>query len=104
MTQSHATIVRRRVRIAGHPHSGWSAAEANDPEAIELDFRFDITDDGNGNYLLVYSSHDSKFAADSWHETLAEAAECANETFGVLPAEWSLPSKRNGRSNIFESK
>ena len=93
MTTSHATIARRRVRITGHPHSGWSAAEPNDPHFIELDFRFDITDDGKENYLLVYSSLDSQYAADSWHETIAEAVACARETFGIESAEWSQPPK-----------
>src|SRR5437870_2048894 len=98
MTKSHVTIARRRVRIAGHPHSGWSAAEVNDPHAVELDFCFDITDDGNGNYLLVYSSLDRQYAADSWHETIAEAVACAHETFGIESTEWSQPSNSKSRN------
>jgi hypothetical protein len=90
--KSYATIASRRVRIAGYPHSGWSAAEPADPDSFELDFRFSVTDDGNANYILAYSSHDNRYAADTWHETLEDAFACAHEDFGIERTEWSTKS------------
>lgn len=84
-----ATILRRRVRIKGYPNSGWYAADRGDPDSFEIDFRFAITDDGNGNFLLEYSSPDKQYAADTWHETIEEAYACAFETFGIEITEWS---------------
>jgi hypothetical protein len=73
----------------GEPHSGWGGADPEDPSAIEVEFSFAVTTDGNQNYLLVYHSTDGKYAADSWHETVEEALECAQESFGIVANEWS---------------
>lgn len=90
--KSFAAIARRAVRILGHPNSGWSPADLDDDNALELEFRFEITDDGNKNFLLVYQSLDGRYAADSWHETIEEALACAEESFGIAPSEWVRPS------------
>ena len=87
--KTYAAIACRRVRISGHPHSGWSSAEPTDPQSFELDFRFSIVDDGSTNYLLTYSSLDNRYAADTWHETLEEAFLVAHEVFGIQLNEWS---------------
>ncbi|MGM9485888.1 hypothetical protein [Ideonella sp. YS5] len=85
--KSYATIARRVVRILGHPNSGWSPADLDDDNALELEFQFEITDDGNKNFLLVYRSLDGRYAADSWHETLET---CAEESFGITQSEWVM--------------
>jgi hypothetical protein len=84
-----ASIPKRTVRVSGEPNSGWSSADPDDLNAIELEFSFAVTSDGNENYLLVYQSADGKYASDSWHETVGEALACANETFGIELNEWS---------------
>jgi len=86
----YATIPVRRVRIAGDQRSGWSAAEPSDSGSFEIDFRFTVTDDGNANYLLVYSSHDNMYFADTWHETLEGALDAAREEFGIEHGEWTM--------------
>lgn len=90
--KSFATIARRVIRILGHPHSGWSPADLDDDNALEVEFRFEITDDGNNGFLLVYQSLDGCYAADSWHETLAAAFTCAEESYGITPSEWANPA------------
>lgn len=80
------------MRILGHPNSGWSAADPDDDNALALEFRFEITDDGNKNFLLVYQSVDGRYAADSWHEIVDEAIARAEESFGIAPSEWAVPS------------
>ena len=90
--KTYAAIACRRVRIAGHPHSGWSSADPGDPHSFELDFRFSVIDDGNANYLLTYSSLDNRYAADTWHETLEEALFVAEEVFGIKRNEWAATS------------
>ena len=88
----YATIARRLVRILDHPNSGWSPADVDDDNATELEFRFEITDDGRKNYLLVYRSLDGRYAADSWHETMEEALVCAEESYGIARSEWAMPN------------
>jgi len=79
------------VRITGWPHSGWRAADDDDPSARELPFRFAITDDGDGHFLLAYQSLDGAYSADSWHESLIDALASAEEQFGIGRGEWSHP-------------
>ena len=87
--KTFASIPNRRLTIAGHPNSGWSGADEGTPGSFELEFEFQVTDDGAGSYLLVYASQDGRFAADTWHETLEEAIAAAQEQFGIEPKEWS---------------
>ncbi|WP_457390508.1 hypothetical protein [Roseateles sp. P5_E1] len=88
--KSYATIARRAVRILGHPNSGWSPADPDDDNALEIEFRFEITDDGNKNFLLVCHSLDGCYAADTWHETLEEAVACAQDSYDIAPSEWMM--------------
>jgi hypothetical protein len=83
-----ASVARRTVRIAGEPNSGWSAADPDDLNAIEVEFAFLIASDGNANYLLLYESSDKRYCADSWHETVDEAMFVAQQSFGIEPDEW----------------
>jgi hypothetical protein len=94
-----ASIPERPTRITGFPHSGWRPADVNDPSSKVLPFRFDITDDGSGNFLLCYHSHDRVYCADSWHETLDQALDAAQETFGIARSEWQLPMPKITRAN-----
>jgi hypothetical protein len=89
---SYATIARRVVRILGHPNGGWSPADLDDDNALEIEFRFEITDDGNKNFLLVYQSLDGRHTADEWHETLEGAFASAEESYGITQSEWAKPS------------
>lgn len=91
--KSYANIPSRVIRILGHPNSGWSPADLDDDNALELAFRFEITSDGNKNFLLVYQSLDQRYAADSWHETVEEALACAEGLFGIAPSEWLRASQ-----------
>ena len=85
----YATIPSRLVRISGEPNSSWGPASANDENTKELPFSFEITDDGNRNYLFVYHSTDNVYCADTWHETLEDAHACAEAMFGIRRREWS---------------
>ena len=89
--KSYASIASRVVRILGHPNSGWSPADLDYDNALEIEFRFEITDDGHKGFLLVQQSVDGSYAADSWHETLEEAQACAEDSYGITPAEWVMP-------------
>ena len=87
--KTFAHIPSRLVTIAGHPNSGWSSADEGTPGSFELEFSFQVTDDGGGNYLLVYASLDGRYAADTWHETLDSALAEAEEQFSIERSEWS---------------
>jgi hypothetical protein len=86
-----ASIRDRPTWICGWPHGGWRGSDAVEPNARQLAFGFDITDDGAGNYLLVSLSADGVYGADSWHETIVEAYASAEEQFGVQRGEWGPP-------------
>ncbi|MBN9409187.1 MAG: hypothetical protein J0H69_08565 [Burkholderiales bacterium] len=86
--QVQAVIPCRKVLIATHPNGGWSVADEGTPNSLETDFRIEITDDGNANYLLIYSSLDRKYVTDTWHETIASAFAAAAEDFGIEADEW----------------
>lgn len=88
LMQTFARVPSRIVLIAGHPNGGWSSADEGTPGSFELEFRFEITDDGNRNFLLVYSSVDGRYSADTWHETLEDAYAAAAEEFGIDESEW----------------
>lgn len=87
--QTFAHIPTRTILIAGHPNSGWSGCDEGTPGSFELEFAFRITSDGAKGYLLVYSSLDGRFAADTWHQSIEEAYVAANEQFGIEQAEWT---------------
>jgi hypothetical protein len=88
-----ASIPRRTVRIAGEPNSGWSGADPDDLNAVEVEFSFKVTSDGNRNYLLIYQSIDGMYAADTWHESVEEALASARDSFGIEEDEWSNPQQ-----------
>ena len=90
--KSYATIARRVVRILGHPNNGWSPADLDDDNALEVEFRFEITDDGNKNFLFVCQSLDGRYAADEWYETMEEAFASAEESYGITQSEWVMPN------------
>jgi hypothetical protein len=48
----------------------------------------EITGDGGGHYLLVYSAQNADMAGDTWHETLDEAFDAAEANFGIARSEW----------------
>jgi hypothetical protein len=91
MMKTYATVARRVVRILEHPNSGWSPADPDDDNALDIEFRFEVTDDGRKNFLLVYQSLDGRYAADSWHETVDEAFACAEDAYGIALSEWVVP-------------
>ena len=49
---------------------------------------FEITDDGGGNFLLVYYSEDKSVHGDRWHQSIDEAIRVAESSFGVQRDEW----------------
>ena len=85
---TYSSIRARPLRVTGFQHSGWRAADNADTSVRELPFEFSITDDGAGQFLLVYRSEDGSLYGDTWHETLNDAYESAEPQFGVCRKEW----------------
>ena len=85
-----ASIAERLIFIVGWPHSGWRAADPDDPDGKVLPFRLEITDDGGGHFLFIYESLDGVFCADTWHESLEEAFAAAQDNFGITRSEWTV--------------
>ena len=80
------------VRFGGEEHSGWLPAGAAVPlrtpvRDVLLDI--EIQSDGSG-CLLCHSSQDGTIQGDTWHATVADAEQAANEDFGVQPSQWQF--------------
>jgi hypothetical protein len=91
--RSFARIPSKRIRIGGDQHTGWLPEGAATPLPTpirDLDFDFEITDDGSQHFLLVYQSHDKSCHGDTWHKTLEDAFDAAQEYFGIQRDEWSI--------------
>lgn len=81
----------RAVQIGGEQHTGWIPAGDSIPLPTPIrmvSMRFEITDDGGGNYLLLSESEDGSLYGDTWHQTIEEAQEVAETSFGVRRDEW----------------
>ena len=90
----HAVVALHAMPIAGSRKSGWWVEDR--PDAEVLPFHFSIQDDGAGHCLLVYASLDGRFAADSWHATLEDAYETAEE-LGIARSAWTVQPKPSSR-------
>lgn len=99
---TYATVPVHTLAVLGHPNSGWKVTERGAGDAQELEFTFAIQDDGAGNFLLVYSSLDGQFAADTWHETLEEAYLFAESELGVKRCEWLYRQKADGHGKQWD--
>jgi len=85
------TVTFPPVHIGGDQHSGWLPADASTPLATptrEVRMRFEITDEGEGNFLLISESEDQSIYSDNWHETMEEAKSVAAESFGISQESW----------------
>jgi hypothetical protein len=88
-----ARVLYKEVLIGGEHHAGWLPADASTPLPVptrRLQFSFEIQFDGDG-YLLCYASKNGEFDSDTWHKTLEEAKEVANQRFDIHPSEWLVP-------------
>jgi hypothetical protein len=86
--RTFASIHNRPTWITGWPNC-WRAADASDPSAKLLSFGFDVTDDGARRYdVLVCFSTDGDYGTDTWHDTLSDAYESAEQRFGIRGEEW----------------
>lgn len=85
--RTFASIRNRPTWIIGWPNC-WRGADASVPSAKLLSFGFDITDDGAGHYLLVCFSTDGAYGADTWHDTLSDAHESAEQQFRIRDEDW----------------
>jgi hypothetical protein len=85
-----AFIQSHKLRVKGHQTSCWTVAEASDVNGRILPFEFSITDDGSGNFLLVYRSTDGSLYADTWHQTTEDAISFACEEFGISREDWTV--------------
>jgi hypothetical protein len=85
-----ARIPSVKVTVGGETHTGWLPRHAAEPRPLpvrEVEVRIEITDLGGG-FELLYEATDGSGWSDTWHPTLEEAMEVAEEDFGVHRREW----------------
>jgi hypothetical protein len=86
----YASIRRERsVRVAGSQQTGWKPVLGQNDPATLMSFDFAITDDGNGQCLLIYRSKNGRYFGDDWYETLERAYAAAEQRFGIARDEWT---------------
>jgi hypothetical protein len=84
----YASIHARPLRVTGDQRNGWRPANISDTDARQLAFELSITDDGAGQFLLIYHSADHWLSGDTWHETVEDAYVSAERDFGISRKEW----------------
>lgn len=83
-------IKNRPITIGGKEHSGWLPAGAATPLATpvcHLLLNLEIQFDGD-SYLLCYESTEGTVSGDTWHQTLSNAENAAQDMFGIASSEW----------------
>jgi hypothetical protein len=78
------------VRFGGEEHSGWLPPGASWPPPTSVEVAvvdFEIIEQAGG-YTFEYHSRNTRHWGDTWHETLEDALEYAEEYFGIEPKEW----------------
>lgn len=86
-----ASITGRAVALGGEAHDGWLPGGAALPQAAprrEVLLDLEIREDGGGHYLLAYRSPDGARGGDTWHDTLEDAFDHAEASFGIGRDEW----------------
>ena len=85
-----ARIPSVKAIIGGETHTGWlpqNAAQPRPSSVREVEYSIEIEDLGDG-FLLLYEATDGSEHSDTWHPTLEEAMEVAEEDFGVQRRDW----------------
>ena len=79
-----------KATIGGETHTGWlppNAAQPRPSPVREVEYNIEIEAEGDG-FTLTYEATDGSGWSDTWHPTLEEAMEVAEEDFGVHRSEW----------------
>jgi hypothetical protein len=89
-------VLGKQVAFGGEQHQGWLTSNAATPrptsiENAMLDLSI-LEEGGGGGYLLQWISRNSHHSGDTWHSTIREAEEEAQQGFGIDPSEWSRPT------------
>jgi hypothetical protein len=86
---TYASLKGKVITVAGDPQRWSVAAPGVDLSPVRsVAFDFAIIEDGGGHFQLAYNAVDAEFAGDTWHETIEEAYENAEATFGIRQNEW----------------
>ncbi len=86
-------VTGHRVQLGAEEHSGWlpqGAAMPSPTETRTLLLDVYILFDGRG-YVMEWRDRDSGESNDTWHQTLGDAEDCAQESFGIGHNDWQPP-------------
>jgi len=78
------------VSVVGSQAAGWKpvdprTAPVETSRRVLMDVRID---EDAGGYLLVYAADDGSVYGDTWHATLEEAEQVAEELFELRDSDW----------------
>jgi len=97
--RSFSKVGFRKIKIGGQQHSGWLPEGDATPlptPVRDLKMRFEITDDGGSDFLLLYESEDRSVYGDTWHRSIEEAKAAAESSFGIRSQEWQDQPREKG--------
>lgn len=83
----------KQICFGGEEHSGWLPPNAALPrttpvENAVVDVRILESD---GGFILEWESRNPDDANDSWHKTIGDAENQAEDQFGIRAADWQTP-------------
>ena len=90
--------IRKRITgwkfaFGGVAASGWIPSGASQPKPTPVEntlLELRIESDEPGSVFLYWESSNPNYvSSDSWHQTLENALEVAEKTFGVRVTDWS---------------
>ena len=77
--------------MGGEAHDGWLPGGAALPGPVprrEVLLDLEVRADGSGHFVLIYSARNGAMSGDTWHETLEDAFDHAEASFGIARDEW----------------
>jgi hypothetical protein len=83
-------VLGKQIEFGGEEHTRWLPLNSAVPspthvDKVAMDVRIFETD---GGFIVEWESQNLQHSNDSWHTTLADAQEYAQNQFGIEPSEW----------------
>jgi len=85
-------VLGKQIEFGGAEHTGWLPLNSAVPPPTHIEK--DVVDvrvlETDGGFIVEWESENSEYSDDSWHATLADAQDYAQDQFGIEPAEWEI--------------
>ena len=85
-------VLNKQIEFGGEEHTGWLPLGSAVPlptnaERVVVDVRILETD---GGFIVEWESANPHHSNDSWHATLVDAQDYAQDRFGIEASQWEI--------------